>query len=307
MESPHQPTPSLTYRPATPHDWLAIAPWVERTWGDHGDYIDGHVWQDWLADPSGQLIMAEHDHQPVAFCRLVRLGEAEWWLEGVRVEPARRGRGIGRAMLSYAVTTFRARAHGILRFFTSNTNPAMIRLGEGAGFRHRLSYAQMTAPAQPADFSSFKLLQPHNLDLAWSTLRVMPVYRVDPFAEHHFVAYYLTRDRLSHYLSDPAVQVLGWRQFDALHGLSILYLAGEASHDEEEANALQLGFLAATDDTTAAAMLIALRGLAANRQHDRVMWKMPLSVGLERVIQDTGFQAAWEQGEELWLYELPLR
>jgi GNAT superfamily N-acetyltransferase len=307
MTDPIPPAlPTLSYRPARPRDWLTVSPWLERTWGDWGDYIDGGIWQDWLADDTGQFTMAEQDGQPVAFYRLARLDEAEWWLEGVRVDPARQRQGIGRALMAYVVETFRAEARGILRFTTSSDNPGMVALGNGAGFRHRMSYTEVTAPAQPADFRNLKRLQPPNFNLAWNYLRVSPMYRVNPFAEDGFVCYYLTRDRLEKSLIDPSMQVIGWRQLETLRGLAILY-SGEESPREHEGNPLRLGFLAAPDDTTVTAMLNALCGLAAQRGHDRLLWKMPLGVGLERPIAGTDLVRTWGEGEELWLFELPLR
>jgi hypothetical protein len=52
-------------------------------------------------------------------------------------------------------------------------------------------------------------------------------------------------------------------------------------------------------------MLNGLRGLALKRGHDRVSWKMPLGVGLEKASADCGLESQWES--ELWLFEFQKR
>lgn len=297
--SPNTP-PALTYRPGTLDDWPSVAPMVASTW-EHGDYINEAIWSAWASDQKAQLIAAELDSQLVGFVRLAELGPAEWWLEGLRVDPQRHGQGIGQALLTHIIGLFQHKAIGLLRFFTTSDNDRMPRLAEKFGFMHTLSYAPVQIAAQPADYRNFKLLQPSNLEMAYAYLHRSPMYRVNHFAEHHWMAYYLTKERLGEYLADPTIEVLGWRQFDQLHGLAILI----PDPTEEAAGVLPVAYLDAGDDTSLGAMLAALRGIAARRGFQKVGWKTPLGIGLNRLFLTIELERSWE--EDLWLYELPLQ
>lgn len=299
------PTLRLTYRSARPEDWAHVQGWPEHTWeGD--DYIDQHVWQHWCDSPASELTVVEQDGQIVAYYCLSKLDEAEWWLEGVRVDPARRGGGIGRALLTRLVGLMRRESRGLLRFFTGSSIAEMTHLARDAGFLHRMSFTEMTAPAGNVDYSSFKLLLPQNADMIWNNLRHFAMYRANQYVERDWTAFFLNRDRLEGYLNDPQVQVLGFRREGQFGGLAILFVDPEHHHEAED-NSLPVGYIAAPDDTTLKDMLEALRGLAAVRGRDRVTWKMPLGVGLDRSISTTAYIRAWPEGEDMWLFELPLR
>lgn len=297
--------PELSFRPAALGDWPVVAPIVAHTW-EGGDYINEAVWHQWVTAPEGRLVVAVQEGRVVGFCRLTRLGPAEWWLEGIRVDPALRGQGIGRALTAHMLEIFNREGDGILRLTTGSQNEASQKIAREFGFRHTVSYTKVEADAHPADYRNFKLLQPHNLEMAFRYLRFSPIYRVSHFVEHDWVLYFLTQERLASYLADPQVQVIGWRQFDQLHGMAILFLEPSKKRDDSESE-LQVGYLDAPDDTTLLAMLEALRGLAALRGHSKVVWKMPVGVGLDRTLAQTGWRRVWEEGDELWLFELPLR
>jgi ribosomal protein S18 acetylase RimI-like enzyme len=298
--SPTAPLPALAYRPGTLDDWTSVAPMVAKTWND-GDYIDETTWRAWASDENSQLIVAELDNQLLGFVRLAELGPAEWWLEGLRVDPQRRGQGIGRALLTHIIGLFQYKAIGLLRFFTASNNTIMPKLAEKCGFMHTLSYAPMQIAAQPADYRRFKVLQPSNLEMAYAYLRRSPMYRVNHFAEHHWTAYYLTKERLGEYLADPTFEVLGWRQLDQLHGLAVLVPDPEG----EATDTLQVAYLDAGDDTSLGAMLTSLRGIAAKRGFQKMEWKTPLGIGLNRLFLTIELERSWDV--DLWLYELPLR
>lgn len=302
MTAQPETSPQLTFRDASPNDWPQIARWISGTW-DWGDYINAYVWMDWSArKSSAHLIVAESNSEIIGFCRLVMLAEAEWWLEGVRVAPEHRGHGVGKALVGHMVSLFKQVGNGILRFFTGSKNEPMRAVARDLGFLHRLSYTEMAAPAAPADIRRFRLLQPNNTDMVWQYLRYSPMYRANHFAERSWTAYFLTRDRLAGYLADSQVDVLGWRNQEQLHGITIV---PRDPADRREGNPLRLAYLDAPDDTTLGSMLEALRGVALQRGQESVRWKMPLSVGLERPVEKTAYTREWEGA--LWLFERPIQ
>ena len=86
---------------------------VKSIWRGH-DYIP-KVWDRWIRDKGGRMFVAEVDGRPVAISRVRLMEDGSAWLEGARVHPRYRRRGIatslGRSSMEFArkrgVRTFR--------------------------------------------------------------------------------------------------------------------------------------------------------------------------------------------------------
>lgn len=297
----------VDFRPAAASDWPFVERIVAETW-DGDDYITEALWTTWLGEADSYLAVGTVARRIVVLGRVSPLGPAEWWLEGLRVHPKGQGQGLGDAMMEHLVEWFKRHGDGILRMSTFSQNEASGKLAQSFGFRQILSYRRMEAPAVPADYHGFKLLEPHNADLVDSFLRRSPMFRVNHFAEHYWHLRYLTTDRIRQYLADDTVEVMGWRQGDQLAGLGIVYHEpppGRNAHD----GVMDVGYLDAGDDTTVRAMVQALQGLAASRGQQAVQWKMPTGMGLERAVSEVGMEPNTDWGEDgaLLLFERPIR
>jgi hypothetical protein len=301
MESPSTP-PSLDFRSATVGDWPLAVEIATGSW-DNGDYIEERTWRRWTESPQTRLIAAEHDGKMVAFCRLEETGPAEWWLHNTQLSQFYADQDVEEQVMAHMIDLFLADGHGILRSAAYRADENCHRLLREYGFRHTISYAQVEASASPGDPGSFRLLKPANLDMAHRYLLHSPMHRVNKFAEHYQILFNLTRDRLESYLADPSAQVIGWRQFEQLLGLAVLFLKPPPDQPNP-LDALYIGYLDAPDDTTLIAMLTALRGLAARRELAGIVWKMPLGVGLETPLGQE--PDLWRvSSRELRLYERP--
>ena len=86
---------------------------VTKTWGGH-DYVPS-VWDEWLRDKGGKMFVVEVDGKLVGMNRVRLLKDGTGWLEGVRIHPDFRGKGLasllGERSMKYAsnlgVSTFR--------------------------------------------------------------------------------------------------------------------------------------------------------------------------------------------------------
>lgn len=142
----------LAVRPARAEDREAVFAFCARTWGDDGDYIP-YVWDEWLADMRGEsalhgvVLVATLDGRPVGITHLRMLSDDEAWIEGVRVDPAERRTGVGRALIGHALKTAQGRGATVARFFTDETNVASQQLFARFGF---VRVAQMIRYATPA-------------------------------------------------------------------------------------------------------------------------------------------------------------
>ncbi len=79
----------------------------ERTW-QWGDYI-GDVWDQWVADPAGALLLATVGDQAAGVGKVTMISRSEAWLEGLRVNPAFRGHGVAQDLWHAAETAARKR------------------------------------------------------------------------------------------------------------------------------------------------------------------------------------------------------
>jgi GNAT superfamily N-acetyltransferase len=131
-------------RLARPVDRDAVLEMVRTVWGGN-DYVP-EVWDAWLADPSGPLLIGTLDDRPVALTKLSALGPGEDWFHGTRVDPAYRGRGYARALLLHCAELSRERGARTLRYLTDEDNPAMHHIAEDAGFRLAYAPAWFSAP-----------------------------------------------------------------------------------------------------------------------------------------------------------------
>ncbi|HEY7851235.1 MAG TPA: GNAT family N-acetyltransferase [Ktedonobacterales bacterium] len=150
MSQTPPPSGELEVRDARSEDRDAVLAFCARTWGDAGDYV-ADVWDAWLADPHGALLVGVADGQPVALSHLRMTSPDEAWIEGVRVAPAVRRQGVARVMVSRSLVRAREMGATVARMFTDLTNGASQRLFEGFGFSKVAELAYYTGAALSSD------------------------------------------------------------------------------------------------------------------------------------------------------------
>ena len=136
--------PGLTFRPARLEDKPRMLAITARTFGDDGDYVP-EVWDRWLANPKGELTVAELDGVVVALAKITWQGESQWWLEGLRVDPDRRLKGIGQAMNTYQLGLIKRWGGGMVRYATGIRNEGSHRIAGRAGFSTLTRFVERVA------------------------------------------------------------------------------------------------------------------------------------------------------------------
>ncbi len=127
----------LEIRRARPEDREDVLAFCTHTW-EEGDYIP-HVWEEWLADERGPLLVGVWEGRVTAIEKITRSSADEVWLEGLRVDPRYRHRGIARSLFHYALAWARSNGVRFVRLATSSGNGTVQRMVEAAGLRHVLS------------------------------------------------------------------------------------------------------------------------------------------------------------------------
>lgn len=116
----------MEIRPAQAVDREAVFAFCKQTW-DWGDYIE-RVWDEWLNDPQGQLIVAVDDGRPVGLAHLRMLTATDAWLEGLRVDPEYRGHGVGTALNLALQEEAMRRGATAVRLVTEADNTASLHI-----------------------------------------------------------------------------------------------------------------------------------------------------------------------------------
>lgn len=132
-ETRQQSSEQLDVRPARAEDRAAVLAFCAHTWSD-GDYIE-EVWEDWLHDDRGALLVAVSQERPIGLIHVALYSDDEAWLEGIRVDPTQRRRGVGRVLVSRALVAARERGAQVARLFTDHDNVASQGLIAGFGFK----------------------------------------------------------------------------------------------------------------------------------------------------------------------------
>ncbi len=137
----------LEVRPAREDDRMPVLEFCAQTW-EEGDYI-ADVWDDWLRDTAGALLVGTVAGRPVAIVHARMMSADEAWLEGIRVDPAARRQGIGRVMVSRALVAARERGAAVARLFVDDANTVSQRLTARFGFTRVAEVALYVGEALP--------------------------------------------------------------------------------------------------------------------------------------------------------------
>ncbi|MFF5081141.1 GNAT family N-acetyltransferase [Actinoplanes sp. NPDC000266] len=115
---------------------------ISRSRGSVSEEVDAAIWAAFEqidADPNNELIVGD-DGEIIATCQLTfipglsRGGTRRMTIEAVRVRADRRGSGLGRAMMAYAMTRARERGAGLVQLTTDKRRTEARRFYESLGF-----------------------------------------------------------------------------------------------------------------------------------------------------------------------------
>ncbi len=123
---------AVKVRPTTAADVQRIVDISLRMW-DGEDYIPNVV-DEWMNSEEGAFVVAEVGGVVAGFARLAFHGRDHGWLEGLRVDPDYRRRGIGRAIGRHLINLAVDAGVSTLRFSTAVDNRESIAMNEAMGF-----------------------------------------------------------------------------------------------------------------------------------------------------------------------------
>jgi len=229
-------------RPASEDDRDAVLAFCENTW-EWGDYIE-HVWDKWLHDANGRLFVAVVDEQPVGLTHMCMMSETEAWLEGWRVDPRYRQRGLARELNLVAQAEAMRRGATTVRLATEARNTRSRHLSESNHMREIGAFSlyvapPLTAPRQ-AERERTQVATLQDLDAIIDYLNLSNIF---PTVGGLYYVGFAAREITAAFLEEKieAGQVYFLRRWEQIDGLAI----GEP-HAEFGQQRLSVGYIDGT-------------------------------------------------------------
>jgi GNAT superfamily N-acetyltransferase len=293
--SPTFSSPVAVCRPALPRDTADVKHFCKFIWDGH-DYVP-YVWPEWLADPRGQLVVAEYAGHTVGLAKMTLLAPGQWWLEGFRVDPQLQGLKIGSHINQYVNDWWLEHGDGVVRLMTSSERVQVHHLSERLGYMRIGAVERHSAPALAQPTNSFRPVKKNELSQAFAFAQGSPSLA------------------LSHGLMDLGWQFLApdeptlggfveqthlwwWREEEGL-------LAAQDG-DEDEDKTLYLCLLACQIEALSD-LLHQVRLLATHLGYQHVSWIAPQDPVALGSLKQAGYELEWDHPGVLYERLHPVR
>jgi ribosomal protein S18 acetylase RimI-like enzyme len=137
----------LVIRRARPSDKRDVLAAVRTIWGGQDRIPD--VFDSWVTHRSGPFFVAESGGRVVGMGKVTVVSRSEGWLEGGRVAPRSRRRGIATALIAHRIAYARERGLQVLRFSTASDNTPIHRAARRFGFTRIAALSRFAAKPSP--------------------------------------------------------------------------------------------------------------------------------------------------------------
>ena len=293
--SPTYSSPVTVCRPALPRDTAEVKQFCKFIWDGH-DYVP-YVWPEWLADPRGQLVVAEYAGHTVGLAKVTWLAPGQWWLEGFRVDPQFQGLKIGSHINQYLNDWWLEQGDGVVRLMTSSERVQVHHLSEKLGYSRIGAVEKHSAPALAQPTDAFQPVPKSELQQALAFAQRSPSLA------------------LSHGLMD-----LGWQflrpDASVLAGFAaeshLWWWRGKqgvlaAQDDDEDGDKTLYLCLLACQTEALSDLLQDARRLAAQLAYQSACWVAPQGQMVLEALKQAGYELEWDHPGVLYERLHPVR
>ena len=290
---------TIEARLAREEDREAVLAFCAHTWND-GDYIQ-YVWEDWLRDTDGALLVATAAGRPVGLSHLRMMSPDEAWIEGVRVDPEMRRQGVARVLISRTLATAHERGATVARYFTSSDNVASQQLFDRFGFVRVAEVLHFTADAPDAEENEGEMISltratEGDFERIWAWLEQSNLAPLNGGLEiHEWAAQALTEPRLREHLVAGRVWTLD--ELGRLAALAVVERVEGEVENPDDPPTLSVWYCDGSADALGR-MGVALRALAQTQSAPRVELWLPDLLILRDAMDGAGFSTH----EPMWIY-----
>lgn len=282
-------------RQATAQDKDAVLAFCAHTF-EWGDYLP-EVWEQWLADEKGALLVATQDGVPVGVAKVTLLTPREAWLEGLRVDPQHRRAGLGWQFQTACLEVARRSGADVARLATGSQNLAVHKMAERSGM-HRVAAAW---PLEASAFASEESASPTRLGKSdWGPISTRILQGSTLAALHGLYGAgwtweAMTEDKLRAHLRCGQVLALYDNKAEIAavaitldpnpidRSLPVAYVDGGASRAQD--------------------LALALRHYAATLHLEKVRAMLPAVSLLRQAFLQAGYHPEMEADGAIWIYE----
>ncbi len=256
-----------------------------------GDYLPG-VWDEWLSDRKGLLLIATIHGAPVGVAHAYFQTKDVAWLEGLRVHATYRGLGIA-GKLNRALTRFAlSKGAKVARLCTGSSNVASQKHARKLGFKAVQTFQRLDSTSRLRR-KPVSVIRPRKLRAGlWKWLQDRPeFYESKGMFSDGWTWYPLTAVSFRKLLKNRRVLL-------TMHNSS----PSSCCIFSDEDRWLTLGFATGPLENVENAARF-LRYKLSRGRHERVRALVPLKSALVRVLEDNGF----EKRAKILVYEKSLR
>jgi GNAT superfamily N-acetyltransferase len=283
--------PELLCRPALPMDTPGVLVMSSLIW-DGEDYLH-LVWQDWLSDPEGVLLVGEFGGQIVSTAKLTRLGKLSWWLEGMRVHPEFEGKGFATHVFESILDACGRLGGGMARLVTGSKRIAVHRMCARLGFVKIGDISAYRAPTSTNDTSPWPFA-PVTADEASEAAEFAKnstsTKITGPFMDMGWQ--WQEPDAVGLMKNEDGAQVYWWHNKE---GLLATWMDEE---NDEKTFSLKLAACPAED---LSALLMDFRRVGGKHGVPEVRAMLPINTDIGKVLEEAGFHRTWDKS--LFIYE----
>ncbi|WP_256393341.1 GNAT family N-acetyltransferase [Natronoarchaeum rubrum] len=141
----------LTVRAATDDDYEDVVAFTRNTWPERetGDYL-ADVFHDWIAKESAKTAVAVDEDAVAGILQCTFLSDREAWLQGMRVDPDHRGRGVGSLLVEHLFDWARSEGATVARNMVFSWNQAGLGQSRATGFEPTTEFRWLEPDPDPA-------------------------------------------------------------------------------------------------------------------------------------------------------------
>lgn len=281
----------LVIRRAEPQDKDAVLAFCKETWED-GDYIH-YVFDRWVSDKSRALLTAQLGGVPVGIASFVKLDNTQGWLEGLRVDPKHRGKGIASALNSELAAVIEQSGVTKVRFATHGKNEPVHKMAADMGFLCACTFRAVQRAAAEQRDSPLRTLSQTSLPFLEESLSGSPLFEASgELYGHNWGWRELTPERLSHHLARGEILALGGSQDPEAWAIV-------APPDEEE------GLIGWIDGRTDAIPKLArqLIGHSVFSGRKIIYGVPPAGSHAQEAYREAGYEIVGSDWGDIWLFE----